>query len=169
MEPPARQADLLVEREGLALGCITEPMTLLDGLTAWFQYAEERLAIGETEDPAKVAPHAIKMRKSKGEVLWALAGAREHLARAVELEDAGYPVLAHSELAKLFNDEGMLPAPGKIAVEAEQARCAREEAARRGEHGRRTNDARSPSGGDDPAGPGAVVVAVTAQWRRGSA
>jgi predicted nucleotidyltransferase len=131
--------------KALALDCITEPTTLLAGLTVWFTYAEEQLTIGETEDPAKVAPHPIKMRKTKTVVLRALANARTRLARAVELEEAGYPVLAHSELAKLFNDEDMLPAPGRISVEAEQARLARDEAARRGQHDRPATPGRRPS------------------------
>jgi hypothetical protein len=122
--------------KALALGCLLTPTTLLDGLLTWFKYAEEELTLGETEDPAGVADKPIKMNKSKQEVLRALATAREHLERAVELEAGGYDALAHQELAKVFNDESMLPGPGKLAVDADMARLAREKHAEKGTPGR---------------------------------
>ena len=120
--------------KALALACITEPMALLRGLQVWFQYAEEQLTVGETEDPAKVAPKPIKMNKPKTVVLRTIKDAREHLALAVEMEKAGYHALAHDELAKVFNDETMLPKPGRMAVDADARRLALEKAAEKGQH-----------------------------------
>lgn len=122
--------------KALALDCITEPTTLLRGLEVWFKHAEEQLTLGETEDPAKVAPKPIKMNKSKTVVLRKIKDAHEHLALAVEMENARYHALAHDELAKVFNDETMLPKPGRIAVKADTKRLALEKAAEKGQHGK---------------------------------
>lgn len=83
-----------------------------------------------------MAPKPIKMNKPKSEVLRALKDAREHLDRAIELAADGYLVLAHDEMAKLFNDENMLPAPGRIAVDAELGRMARAKGDEKGQHGK---------------------------------
>lgn len=50
--------------------------------------------------------------------------------RAIALETAGYPTLAHDELAKLFNDEDMLPRPDQDAVRIEEAARIRAERAK---------------------------------------
>ncbi len=106
--------------KALALGCITEPTTLVDGLLVWFRYAADQLAQRETPDPAGVAEKPIKTNKPRTEVVRRLRDAAERLARAVQLEQDGYSILALDELAKLFNDPEMLPRPDQAAVTAEE-------------------------------------------------
>jgi hypothetical protein len=52
----------------------------------------------------------------------ALRDADKRLNEAIALEKAGYNLLAHDELAKLFNDEEMLQRPDQNAVRGEEAR-----------------------------------------------
>ena len=112
--------------KALALGCIQQPMSLLAGLAAWFRYAADELDKGETRDPARVAEKPIKLNWPRAEVVTALRHAGKRLDEAIALEKAGYPLLAHDELAKLFRDEEMLPRPDQGAVAAEEARRIRE-------------------------------------------
>jgi hypothetical protein len=115
--------------KALALACITEPTTLLDGLLCWFRYAADQLAQRDTPDPAGVAEKPIKTNKPRPEVVRRLRDAAERLERAVQLERVGYSILALDELAKLFNDPEMLPRPDQAAVTAEEgARIAAEKA-----------------------------------------
>ena len=107
--------------KALALDCLTRPTELAPGLLAWFRYAAADLAVRETPDPAGVAPHPIKTNKPRTKVVRTLHDAITRLERAIALEIAGYPVLAHDELAKLFNDEDMLPRPHPDAVRIEEA------------------------------------------------
>lgn len=107
--------------KALGLGCLTRPTGLVAGLLAWFDYAAADIAARETPDPAGVAPHPIKTNKPRPDVVRHLRDAAERLRRAVALEAAGYPTLAHDELAKLFNDEAMLPRPDQDAVRREEA------------------------------------------------
>ncbi|TFV79415.1 nucleotidyltransferase [Blastococcus sp. CT_GayMR19] len=108
--------------KALALGCIFEPMTQLAGLSIWFEFAADELEKGETADPARVAEKPIKLNKPRAEVVTALRHAGKRLDEAIGLEKDGYPLLAHDELAKLFNDEQMLPRPDQRAVVLEEAR-----------------------------------------------
>lgn len=110
--------------KALALGCITGPTTQLAGLAAWFTYAADELDKGLTEDPAGVADKPIKLGKgwTRTQVVTTLRDAGKRLDEAARLERDGYPLLAHDELAKLFNDEEMLPRPDQNAVRAEEAR-----------------------------------------------
>jgi predicted nucleotidyltransferase len=108
----------------LALGCITTHVTQLAGLATWFHYAANELDTGPTPDPAGVAEKPIKLGTgwTRTEVVTALRDAGKRLDEAIALERAGYSLLAHDELAKLFNDEEMLPRPNQDAVRAEEAR-----------------------------------------------
>lgn len=110
--------------KALALDCITTPTALLPAVREWFRCAIEQLSISETSDPARVAKNPIKLNEkmTRTEVVRRLSRALERLDRAVQLEKAGYPVLAHDELAKFFNDPDMLPAPDSAAVRHEEAR-----------------------------------------------
>lgn len=110
--------------KALALDCITTPTALLPAVREWFRCAIEQLSISETPDPARVAKNPIKLNEkmTRTEVVRRLSRALERLDRAVQLEKAGYPVLAHDELAKFFNDPDMLPAPDSAAVRHEEAR-----------------------------------------------
>ena len=107
--------------KALALGCITEPTTLLAGLLSWFRYAAEQLAGGDTPDPAGVAEKPIKTNRPPTEVVRRLRDAADRLERAIALERDGYDILAHDELAKLFNDPTMLPRPDQGLVTAQEA------------------------------------------------
>jgi len=107
--------------KALALGCIWKPVTLVEGLQLWFSYAVDQLNIGETEDPAHVAPHPISLNKPRAEVVRQLRRALESLRFAITLADGGYDVLAQDHLADLFNDEHMLPHPTRSAVLKQQA------------------------------------------------
>jgi hypothetical protein len=110
--------------KALALGCITAPTTQLAGLSKWFTYAADELDKGLTEDPARVAEKPIKLGKdwTRTQVVTALRDAGKRLDEAARLEHDGYPLLAHDELAKLFNDEEMLPRPDQDAIRTEEAR-----------------------------------------------
>lgn len=110
--------------KALALGCITGPTTQLAGLQTWFTYAADQLDQGETPDPAGVADKPIKLGKgwTRTQVVTALRDAGKRLDEAIALEEAGYLVLAHDELAKLFDDEEMMPRPDQDAVRDEEAR-----------------------------------------------
>ena len=107
--------------KALALGCITEPTSMLDGLDDWFKYAVTELQQGLTEDPAGVAEKPIKLNEdmTRTEVLDILREAHGRLQRAIYLEVTGYPLQAHEEIARMFNDPEMLPFPDEQAVRVE--------------------------------------------------
>ena len=130
--------------KALALGCITEPMEMVDGLSQWFDYSISELENGLTEDPAGVAEKPIKLNAdmTRTEVLNSLREARGRLERAVALQTAGYPLQAHEQLARMFNDPEMLPYPEEAAVRKEVDRkyaadLAQEKASREAEAARR--------------------------------
>lgn len=54
----------------LALGCLTQQTSMLEGLRKWFDYAHDQLSrYGETRDPAGVAPEAIHLNEPMDVVL----------------------------------------------------------------------------------------------------
>ena len=110
--------------KALALACITRPTTQLAGLATWFTYAADELDKGLTEDPAHVAEKPIKLGKgwTQTQVVTALREAGKRLDEAIRLERDGYPLQAHEQLAKLFNDDEMLPHPDPAAVRDEAVR-----------------------------------------------
>jgi predicted nucleotidyltransferase len=107
--------------KALALDCITSPVSLVEGLQLWFAYAADQINIGETEDPAGVALHPIKLNNPRSEVVRKLRRALDALLYAIQLANEGYGVLAQDQLADLFNDEDMLPHPTRSAVLQQQA------------------------------------------------
>lgn len=104
--------------KALALGCLRTPVTMVEGLQTWFDYAHTELGKGETPDPAGVAPEPIHINKSMTmtQVRDKLARASRQLETAVKYDLAGYPALAQNELAQLFNDEDMLPTPDERSL-----------------------------------------------------
>ena len=110
--------------KALALGAITEPTRLADGMVTWFEYAIADLSDGLTEDPAGVAeqPIAINDDMTLTEVITRLKRARDRLVAALDLETDGYPLLAHEQLAKFFNDDDVLAYPDLDAVRLETAK-----------------------------------------------
>lgn len=110
--------------KALALDSITAPTKLAAGMVAWFDHAIDELSQGLTEDPAGVAekPISINENMTRTEVVNRLEASRDKLVKALDLEKAGYPVLAHEQLAKFFNDEDILAYPSLDAVRTETAR-----------------------------------------------
>jgi predicted nucleotidyltransferase len=109
--------------KALALDCVDTPHTMMAGLRTWFEHAHADLSTrGETPDPARVAPEPIHLNEAKRVVLGRLEKAAEQLRRAAELEKAGYPALAHQQLAQLFNDPEMLPGPDPVSLMVEESR-----------------------------------------------
>ncbi len=97
--------------KALALACIVAPTTQLQGLLTWFTHAISELENGETKDPASVAPKPIKVNEemTRKQVVQILKDALAVLREGVEFEKDGYSVLAADALARLFNDEDVLP------------------------------------------------------------
>lgn len=110
--------------KALGLGAITSPTRLAEGMLTWFKYAIDDLSDGLTEDPAGVAekPIAINDDMTLTEVITRLKRSRDRLVAALALEADGYPLLAHEELAKFFNDDDILPFPNPDAVRLETAK-----------------------------------------------
>jgi len=139
--------------KALALDALTSRTRLADGMLAWFDHAIASLSKGLTEDPAHVAeqPIAINDKMTRTEVVNRLKESRERLVNALDLEKAGYLVLAHEQLAKFFNDEEMLPYPDLDEVRRETAR-------------KYINDSRTPSGNSTshPGGKTASSAAAAA-------
>lgn len=117
--------------KALALGCLAQPITQLDGLVAWFEHAIAELSVELTPDPAGVAekPISVNEKLTRLQAVDVLREGQKRLSEAVALEKAGYPVLAHDELARFFGDEEMLPLPDQAAVTAEEGRKFREKVA----------------------------------------
>lgn len=109
--------------KALALDVLLRRSTLLEGMLRWFDHAIDSLAIGLTEDPAKVAPKPIDINKdmTRTEVVNRLKSAREQLKDAVRLERDGWHLQAQEKLAKFFNDEAMMPFPDPVKLHAEFA------------------------------------------------
>lgn len=108
--------------KALALGCLTRRVSMVEGLRLWFDHAHKGLSRnGETADPAGVASEPMHLNEPMDLVLGRLSKAADHLCDAVTLEKQGYHVLAHQELARMFNDEEVLPKPSPRSVELEAA------------------------------------------------
>lgn len=114
--------------KALALGSITRPVDLLDGLHLWFTDAIADLRIAETEDPAGVAEKPIKLNVPRTKAVTILQEGRDRLDEARSYQDEGYLVLAHESLAKLFNDPEMLPRPDADDVRVQYAAYRRDHA-----------------------------------------
>ncbi|MEV8372657.1 hypothetical protein AB0P21_07960 [Kribbella sp. NPDC056861] len=109
--------------KALALGAMTAPTRLVAGMKDWFDHAIDDLSDGLTEDPAGIAEKPIALNDlTRTQVVDKLERDRDRLVHAIELEDAGYPLQAHEQLAKFFNDKDLLPFPDPDAVQAEVAR-----------------------------------------------
>lgn len=109
--------------KALALPVFCEPLGLLEGIDAWFSYAISELEIRETSDPAGVAavPILSPVGLSHAQLANKLGDAHRRLRKAIQLEKAGWSILALDELAKFFNDEDMLPRPDQLAVTRQEA------------------------------------------------
>lgn len=109
--------------KALALAALTSPTKLAQGMLDWFDHAIDDLSRGLTEDPARVAEKPISLNEmTRTEVVDRLRRDRERLVNALTLDETGYPLLAHEQLAKFFNDKDILPFPDAAAVQLEAAR-----------------------------------------------
>lgn len=110
--------------KALGLPCLTQPVAQLDGLVTWFEHAITELERELTPDPAGVADKPIKINEdmTRLQVVERLQSAQKQLTEAVALEKAGYPVLAHDELAQFFDDPKMCPGPAQGDVLSEEGR-----------------------------------------------
>lgn len=108
--------------KALALDAGITAGSLITAMRTWFDYAITSLQQGETQDPAGVSDKPIKLNGTRTEVLRRLREASARLEKAVELDQAGFPVLACKELADMFNDPNMLPAPTHADLLREGAR-----------------------------------------------
>lgn len=113
--------------KALALGVIFTNVSMTQGLRDWFRYAAAQLHIGETRDPSGVASEPIHIPKgwTRSEVVTELSRALSKLNSAIEYEAQGYPALAQAELARLFDDPEMMPAPQPSALARDEDRWAR--------------------------------------------
>ena len=107
--------------KALALDCIDQPTLLIDGIAEWFLHAHDAIDAGPTPDPAHVsAPIAVEPG-TKTDVLRKLRLASDGVQKALQHQKDGHHVLAVDELAKVFNDDEMLPRPSKSEVAKEYA------------------------------------------------
>ena len=110
---------MFLAHQGLGARLPDPPTSQLTGLLTWFDHAIADLRVRDTPDPAGVAA-PIKTKMPRAQLVDKLIKARDQLAYAIELEAAGYDVLARDELAKFFNDEAMLPREDQGAVVAQE-------------------------------------------------
>jgi hypothetical protein len=147
--------------KALALDSLTQPSGYLDGLTAWFDHAFNRLSIELTPDPAGVSG-PIETNVERTEVIAHLRTARARIHRAIAMCEDGKEEAALAELAvvfPMFNTEGLI---NRLAANAERA-------AWRLQHPEEDDDAGGGSGGSRPTprpaprtGPAVITPAAAA-------
>jgi hypothetical protein len=93
--------------KALCLGCLHEPMPLINALQVFFTYAADEIDKGPTPDPAGVAG-PIPLNMPRPEVHKRLCTARDYIDLAIEHEKAGRPLSAqhvlHQVLPELVPD-----------------------------------------------------------------
>ncbi|WP_151478235.1 nucleotidyltransferase [Streptomyces albicerus] len=87
--------------KALALGCLDEPMPLIDALQVFFTYAAAEIDKGPTPDPAGVAG-PIPLNMPRHEVHKRLCTARDYVDLAIEHEAAGRPLSAQHALHQVL-------------------------------------------------------------------
>jgi hypothetical protein len=105
--------------KALCLGCLDEPMPLINALQAFFTYAADEIDKGPTPDPAGVAG-PIPLNMPGREVHKRLCTAKGYLDLAIEHEKAGRPLSAqhvlHQVLPELVPDaDGTQEEAGRLA------------------------------------------------------
>ncbi|MFE3118013.1 hypothetical protein [Streptomyces niveus] len=93
--------------KALSLGCLNEPMPLINALQVFFTYAADEIDKGPTPDPADVAG-PIPLNMTRREVHKRLCTARDYVDLAIEHEAAGRLLSAqhalHQVLPELIPD-----------------------------------------------------------------
>ncbi|MEU4464059.1 hypothetical protein AB0G20_10120 [Streptomyces sp. NPDC024017] len=89
--------------KALALGCLDQPMPLIDALQIFFTYAADEIDKGPTPDPAGVAG-AIPLNMPRREVHKRLCAARDYIDLAIEHERDGRPLSAQHALHQVLPD-----------------------------------------------------------------
>ncbi|MDQ0831434.1 hypothetical protein QF032_003278 [Streptomyces achromogenes] len=87
--------------KALCLGCLDEPMPLINALQIFFTYAADEIDKGPTPDPAHVAG-PIPLNMPRTEVHKRLCIARKYVALAIEHEKAGRPLSAQHALHQVL-------------------------------------------------------------------
>ncbi|MFI6940374.1 hypothetical protein ACIBI4_13965 [Streptomyces sp. NPDC050418] len=103
----------------LALGCLDQPMPLIDALQIFFTHAAEEIGQGPTPDPAGVAD-PITLNMSRKEVHKRLITARDYINLAIEHEEAGRPLSAQHCLHQVLPE--LVPDADSTAEEAARLR-----------------------------------------------
>jgi hypothetical protein len=114
--------------KAIALQLFYRPVTLIDGVSTWFEYAAEVVAAGPVEDPAHVADPIDVEDGTRDQVVRELRQAHDGMVRAQKLAAGGWHLQAVAALADVFKDEEMLPRPPDEAVKEETARRYKAEA-----------------------------------------
>ncbi|HKR51537.1 MAG TPA: hypothetical protein VJT72_18540 [Pseudonocardiaceae bacterium] len=89
--------------KALCLGCLDEPMPLINALQVFFTYAADEIDKGPTPDPADVAG-PIPLNMPRREVHKRLCTARNYVDLAIEHEKAGRPLSAQHALHQVLPD-----------------------------------------------------------------
>jgi len=87
--------------KALGLGCLDEPMPLINALQVFFTYAADEIDKGPTPDPAHVAG-PIPLNMTRREVHERLCTARDYVDLAIEHEAAGRPLSAQHALHQVL-------------------------------------------------------------------
>ncbi|PSM39925.1 nucleotidyltransferase [Streptomyces dioscori] len=87
--------------KALALGCLGEPMPLVNALQVFFTHAADEINKGRTPDPAGVAG-PIPLNMTRPEVHKRLCTARDYINLAIEHEAAGRPLSAQHALHQIL-------------------------------------------------------------------
>jgi hypothetical protein len=106
--------------KALCLGCLNEPMPLINALQAFFTYAADEIDKGQTPDPAGVAG-PIPLNMPRREVHKRLRTAKEYIDLAIEHEKAGRPLSAQHALHQVLPEL----VPDADGTQEEAARLAR--------------------------------------------
>jgi hypothetical protein len=105
--------------KALGLGCLDEPMPLINALQVFFTYAADEIDKGPTPDPAHVAG-PIPLNMTRREVHERLCTARDYVGLAIEHEAAGRPLSAQHALHQVLPEL----VPDADATQEEAARLA---------------------------------------------
>lgn len=103
--------------KALCLGCLDEPMALINALQIFFTYAADEIDKGPTPDPAGAAG-PIPLNMPRVEVHKRLCTARKNIDLAIEHEKAGRPLSAQHALHQVLPE--LVPDADGTAEEADR-------------------------------------------------
>ncbi|MFG3292329.1 hypothetical protein ACGF3G_26420 [Streptomyces sp. NPDC048179] len=103
--------------KALCLGCLDEPMPLIEALQTFFAYAADQIDRGPTPDPAGVAG-PIPLNMPRAAVHKRLSTAQKYIDLAIEHEKAGRPLSAQHALHQVLPE--LVPDADATAEEADR-------------------------------------------------